>query len=117
MALLNQKDSWRVREIDFLSKFLAFSERPQSQFSLVLDGIADVIPGSEFAQTLTREELTLANAVSMSDTDINERWPKLLPMLSKVCKPSYSYDDVVKALDNEDVGNPILRYFRAITYN
>ncbi|KAG0273083.1 hypothetical protein BGZ95_011113 [Linnemannia exigua] len=71
MMLLNQKTEWKVLELDLLSKFLVFRDQPQSRFSLALDGIADVTQGSEFALTLTQEELTLANVTSTSDPDIN----------------------------------------------
>ncbi|KAF8944282.1 hypothetical protein BGZ47_004423 [Haplosporangium gracile] len=111
MMLLNQKTVWKVLELDFLSKFLIFRDEPQSRFSLALDGIADVTQGSEFALTLTQEELTLANATSTSDPDINARWPRLLLILSRVCVLSHSYDDVTRALKKEE-DDPIVDYLQ-----
>ncbi|KAI1288882.1 hypothetical protein EDD11_009572, partial [Mortierella claussenii] len=117
MALLNQKITWKVGDLDLLSKFYVFRDQPRSRFSLALDGIADVTPGSEFALTMSQVEWTLANAACTSDTDIKERWPTVLSILSRVCVLSHSYDDVVKALKREDVDEPIVDYLRDIVYN
>lgn len=117
MTLLNQRVSWKVANTDFLSKFLAFSEIVQSRFSLALDGVADITPGSDFAHVLTPEELTLANAVYTADANIEERWPGLVPLLSRVCAPSYSYENVVAALEKEATNDPMVHYLRDITYN
>ncbi|KAF9338657.1 hypothetical protein BGX26_009613, partial [Mortierella sp. AD094] len=48
MALLNQKTTWKVGDLDLLSKFFVFKAQPRSRFSLALDGIADITPSSEF---------------------------------------------------------------------
>jgi len=117
MVLLNQRIVWKIGDLDLLSKFHDFKNQPRPRFSLSLDGIADITPSSEFAQTLSKEELVLANAVSTSDTDINERWPTLSPILSRVCALSHSYDDVVKALKKEDIDDAVVDYLRVIVYN
>ncbi|GJJ74259.1 hypothetical protein EMPS_06617 [Entomortierella parvispora] len=117
MASLNQKVEWKVGNHDFLSKFLDFKAQASSRYSLALDGVADLSPGSEFTLTLPLEERPLACAVSTSEPDINEKWPTLLPILSRVCAPTHSYDDVVNALKNEDANDPIVEYLRWITYN
>ncbi|KAF9408564.1 hypothetical protein BGZ94_002270, partial [Podila epigama] len=44
LAALNQSCTWKIDDIDMLAKFKEFKEKPQSRFSLVLDGIADVTP-------------------------------------------------------------------------
>ncbi|KAF9306900.1 hypothetical protein BG003_000850, partial [Podila horticola] len=45
---------WKVGDLDLLAKFDAFRSKPQSPFSLALDGIADVC--SEFASGLSQDE-------------------------------------------------------------
>ncbi|KAF8924077.1 hypothetical protein BGZ58_002188 [Dissophora ornata] len=112
---LNQLEIWMVGDVDMLSKFNNFKhQQPQSRFSLALDGIADVSPGSEFSQTLSQEERALANVISVKDLD--EKWPSLSSILSRVCAASRSYDDVVKALRKENTNEPIVDYLRDITY-
>lgn len=59
---------------------------------------------------------SLSLAIRTSDTDINERWPQLLPILSKVWVASHSYDDVAKVLKTEEDKEPIVDYMRVITY-
>ncbi|KAI8606744.1 hypothetical protein EDD21DRAFT_360324 [Dissophora ornata] len=104
---LNQLEIWMVGDVDMLSKFNNFKhQQPQSRFSLALDGIADVSPGSEFSQTLSQEERALANVISVKDLD--EKWPSLSSILSRVCAASRSYDDVVKALRKENTNEPIV---------
>lgn len=117
MALLNQKTTWKKEDVDFLSLFTDFAGQPQSKFSLALDGIADVTPGSAFYSTLTQEQRSLAGDIFISDKDVDKRWPSLSLILSRVCTSSRSYEDVVKALKNETSDDPIVDYFRNITYN
>lgn len=57
---LNQIVQWKVGDLDLLAKFDAFRSKPQSPFSLALDGIADVC--SEFASGSSQDERKLANA-------------------------------------------------------
>ncbi|KAF9924656.1 hypothetical protein BGZ67_009153 [Mortierella alpina] len=57
----------------------------------------------------------LASVVGVKD--INKKWTALSLILSRVCVPSYSYEDVVQALRKEDPGEPIVEYLRDITYH
>lgn len=50
-----KKIAWKVGGNDLLSKFNDFRGYSQSLFSLALDRIADVSPGSEFASTLSHQ--------------------------------------------------------------
>ncbi|KAF9080614.1 hypothetical protein BGX23_001890, partial [Mortierella sp. AD031] len=71
-ALLNQVDVWKVDDIDLLSKFNDFKyQQAQSRFSLALDGIADVTPGSTFSRALSVKERSLASVVSLKSIDEN----------------------------------------------
>lgn len=117
LASLNQTIIWRVSDVDLLSKFTEFRRQPQPRLSLALDGIADVTPGSAFSLTLSHEQRMLVNADIISDKDIEERWPSLSSILSRVCAPLRSYDDVVEALRKEVVNEPIMDYFRVIIDN
>ncbi|KAG0044843.1 hypothetical protein BGZ89_005908, partial [Linnemannia elongata] len=115
-ALLNQMDVWKVDDIDLLSKFNDFKyQQAHSRFSLALDGIADVTPGSAFSRTLSVEERSLASLVSLNSID--ENWQCLSPILSRVCGQRSSFDEVVKALRQEDIEEPVVDYLRAITYH
>ncbi|KAG0199797.1 hypothetical protein BGX33_011389 [Mortierella sp. NVP41] len=106
----------KVDGVDLLSKFDSFkNQQPQGRFSLALDGIADVTPGSAFSLYLSQEERALA--ITTSVKDINERWRSLSSILSRVCARSHSYDDVVEALDKEDASDRVVKYLQAITYN
>ncbi|KAF9086019.1 hypothetical protein BGX29_001651 [Mortierella sp. GBA35] len=116
LVSLNQQDTWIVDGVDLLSKFDSFkNQQPQGRFSLALDGIADVTPGSAFSLYLSQEERALA--ITTSVKDINERWRSLSSILSRVCARSHSYDDVVEALDKEDASDRVVKYLQAITYN
>lgn len=101
-------------DVDLLSKFNNFKhQQPQPRLSLALDGIADVSSGSGFFLTLSQKERMLASAFAVKDID--EKWPALSLILSRVCVPSHSYEDVVQALRKEDPGEPIVDYIRDIT--
>jgi hypothetical protein len=64
--LLNQVDVWKVDDIDLLSMFNEFKhQQAHSRFSLALDGIADVTPGSTFSRALSVKERSLASVVSL----------------------------------------------------
>ncbi|KAF9918751.1 hypothetical protein FBU30_011285 [Linnemannia zychae] len=78
-----------------------------------ITGQQDVSPGSGFSLTLSQKEWKLACAVTVKDID--EKWPDLTSILSRVCVPSRSYDDVVQALRKEDLNEPIVDYLRDIT--
>lgn len=117
MAVLNQKTVWNIDDVDFLSIFTNFKCQPQSKFSLVLDEIADVMPGSAFYLTLTQEQQLLVSDISISDEDVEKKWPSLSLILSHVFAPSHSNEDVVKALKNETGNDPIVDYFQNIAYN
>ncbi|KAK3805239.1 MAG: hypothetical protein JOS17DRAFT_781434 [Linnemannia elongata] len=116
LASLSQLDVWTVDDVDLLSKFNNFKhQQPQPRLALALDGIADVSSGSGFFLTLSQKERMLASAVAVKDID--EKWPALSLILSRVCVPSHSYEDVVQALRKEDPGEPIVDYIRDITYH
>ena len=116
LASLSQLDVWTVDDVDLLSKFNYFKhQQPQPRLSLALDGVADVTSGSGFSLTLSSKERMLASAVAVKD--INAKWPALPLILSRVCAPSRSYDDVVQALRKEDASEPIVDYLRDITYH
>ncbi|KAF8933645.1 hypothetical protein BGZ47_010776, partial [Haplosporangium gracile] len=117
LALLNQTITWTVDDVDLLSRFTEFKGQAQPRFSLALDGIADVTPGSAFSQTLSPEQRMLVNDSIVSDKDIEERWPSLSSILARVCARSSSYDDVVEALSKEVVNERIIDYLRVITNN
>ncbi|KAI1300411.1 hypothetical protein EDD11_006201 [Mortierella claussenii] len=117
MSLLNQKTVWKINDVDFLSIFADFAHEPQSKFSLALDGIADVTPGSAFYSTLTQEQRSLAGDIFISDEDVYKKWPSFSSILSRVCTSSRSYEDVVKALKKETNDDPVVDYFRNITYS
>lgn len=116
LVSLNQLDVWKVGDVDLLSKFNDFQQQQtQSRFSLALDGIADITPGSAFSRFLPVEERTLANTICVKS--INENWQSLSSILSRVCGQCHSYDEVVKALRKEDTNEPVVDYLRAITYS
>ncbi|KAK3843872.1 MAG: hypothetical protein J3R72DRAFT_440129 [Linnemannia gamsii] len=115
-ALLNQVDVWKVDDIDLLSKFNDFKrQQAHSRFSLALDGIADVTPGSTFSRALSVKERSLASVVSLKSID--ESWQCLSSILSRVCGQCSSFDEVVEALRHEDTREPVVDYLRAITYS
>lgn len=115
MALLNQRTEWKVGDVDFLSKFTDFTLQAQPMYSLALDGIADVTPSSAFYSTLTRDQRLLVSALSISDEDVDKKWPSLSSVLSRICTSWTSYDEVVKALENEPGNDRLINYFRTIT--
>ncbi|KAG0048478.1 hypothetical protein BGZ83_006565 [Gryganskiella cystojenkinii] len=117
MVVLNQKTEWRNGDVDFLSIFTNFKCQPQSKFSLALDGIADITPGSVFYSTLTQEQRVLASGISTSEGDVNKKWPSLSTILSRVFGSSRTYEDVIKALKKETSDDLIVDYLRNITYN
>lgn len=120
MKQLNQKVQWKVGDLDLLAKFNEFKSKPQSPLSLALDDIADVSVGSEFASELSDDERKLANACSASDPQLEEKWPTLLPILSRVCSPTKTddaYSSVSAALKNEDHNDPIVTHLESIVYN
>ncbi|KAF9403619.1 hypothetical protein BGZ94_004551, partial [Podila epigama] len=114
LASLSQQVLWMVDGVDLLSKFNNFKyKQSQSRHSLASDDIADVSSGSGFYLSLTRKERMLASAVTVKNID--ETWSSLSSVLSRVCAPSHSYKDVVKALGKEDPDEPIVDYLRHIT--
>ncbi|CAO3572332.1 unnamed protein product [Mortierella alpina] len=116
LVSLNQQGTWSVGDVDLLSKFNNFrNQQPQSRYSLALDGIADVTPGSAFYLTLSQEQRILANTISFKEVD--KRWPTLSSILSRVCVHTYSYENVVEAVRKEDANDPLVDYLRAITNN
>lgn len=108
---------WKAGDVDLLSKFTEFKGQHQPRFSLAKDGIADVTPGSSFFGTLSKEQQMLAATASISSKDMEEKWPSLSSILSRVCVRTHSYDDVVKALRREDVSDPIVEYLRDMASN
>lgn len=57
----------------------------------------------------------LASPVTVKGID--QKWPSISSIISRVCASSRSYDDVVKALRNEDPNEVIVDYLRDITYH
>ncbi|KAH7028685.1 hypothetical protein BKA57DRAFT_230620 [Linnemannia elongata] len=116
LASLSQQVLWVVDGVDLLSKFNNFkNQQPQPRLSLALDGIADVSSGSGFSLSLSQKERMLASPVTVKGID--QKWPSISSILSRVCASSRSYDDVVKALRNEDPNEVIVDYLRDITYH
>ncbi|GJJ71644.1 hypothetical protein EMPS_03994 [Entomortierella parvispora] len=119
---LNQKVEWKCGDLDFLARFDAFKTKPQSQFSLALDDVADITTGSDFTKEMSRDLRKLANACPASDPNVEEQWPTLIPILARLRfpsdpDPSDSYRSVVAALRKEDHSDPIVAYLESVVYN
>ncbi|KAF9919045.1 hypothetical protein FBU30_011181 [Linnemannia zychae] len=120
MVQLNQEVKWKVGELDLLQRFYDFRSKPQSQFSLAIDDIADITFGSEFVLELTQEERKSANVCSFTEPSVEERWPTLQPILSRICPSSNTdntYDTMVAALKDEDHHDPLVMFLENVAFS
>lgn len=94
-------------------KFHEFRPRNCQSFSFARDWDADLTPGSQFEQALPSHIKPVANLVEVSTTNVNERWPTLAAVFGRVFA-SNSYDQVLLAINSEDLTDPVVFYLISI---
>ncbi|KAF9954686.1 hypothetical protein BGZ70_010490 [Mortierella alpina] len=105
--VLNQELTWVVHNYDLVNHFENFKSR--QEFSLARDGIADLRRGSDFRNSLPAQVATAAAKVEPIKSSIHTRWPSLEGILTRVFAQSH-YDEVSKALRDEDSHDPLVGY-------
>ncbi|KAK3841369.1 MAG: hypothetical protein J3R72DRAFT_154845 [Linnemannia gamsii] len=107
--VLNQELTWIVEKVDLVEQFRAFRPQHLHDFSLARDGIADMRHGSKFRAFLAPHIAAAAGKVEPITTTIHETWPTLEGILARVFAKSH-YEDVSKAVRDEDSHDPVVGY-------
>ncbi|KAF9177012.1 hypothetical protein BGZ50_009327 [Haplosporangium sp. Z 11] len=107
--ILNQRLAWIVEKVDLVEQFRAFRLQHLHDFSLARDGIADMRHGSKFKTFLAPQIAATAGKVEPTTTTIHKKWPTLEGIVNRVFAKSH-YEDVSKAVRDEDSHDPVVGY-------
>ncbi|KAF9540575.1 hypothetical protein EC957_003965 [Mortierella hygrophila] len=103
-------------EIDMLSVFERFAAI-EGSYSLVQDHIADMTEGSSFVRSLSNEEYSMACLPTFGAPSIATKWPTFQPVVHRVLRSSFSFDEVFSAIKDESFRDPFVEYIHAICYS
>ncbi|KAF9175966.1 hypothetical protein BGX20_006062 [Mortierella sp. AD010] len=110
---LNQDTEWVFNGVDLVDKFHKFMKGNDKDFSLARDGIADLSLGSDFERTLPLHIKPDVCLSGISTVDVNQRCPTLPKIFQRVFATN-TYDEVTRALMNEDLTDPVVFYLMSI---
>lgn len=103
-------------EIDMLSVFERFAAI-EGSYSLVQDHIADMTEGSSFVRSLSNKEYSMACLPTFGAPPIATKWPTFQPVVHRVLRSSFSFDEVFSAIKDESFRDPFVEYIHAICYS
>jgi len=109
----NEDTTFVYKGIDIVEMFHEYRSKDFDNFSFARDWIADFSSGSQFEQALPAHLTPALNLSELAIIDIFTRWPTLATVFDRVFA-SNSYDDVVSAIKNEDLADPVAFYLISI---
>ena len=109
---LNQPVKWTVDDMDLVQKFQEFRAENLHDFSLARDGVADLSMGSTFRKSLAPDVGKAASKLGLVG-ELHTTWPTLTGILDRVFAKNH-YDDVVEAITDESMKDPVARYIMSV---